>query len=343
MRVLIIGGTGFIGSQTVRTLAASGHHVDVFHRGSTQADLPSTVGHIHGDRESLASVAAMLRCSNPDVVVDMVALTEAHARATLNVFGGFARRLVAVSSFDVYRAFVVFNRLDGGPLQPVPITEDGELRTNLFLARDLPNRPADRPPEYEKILVERVYRDQSELGATVLRLPIVYGPGDVRRRRTSRYVTRMMDGRAAILLDESLSAWTVTRGYVENVGAAIAEAVVNERAVGRTYNLGDVDALTEFQWVTKLAEAVGWSGRIVLTPRDRVPEGSRFGGNAAQHWVLDTSRIRRELGYQEPIALDEGLRRTVAWDRANPPESRPSAMDYQVEDQALAELPSQET
>jgi len=102
----------------------------------------------------------------------------------------------------------VFNRLDGGPLQPVPITEDGELRTNLFLARNLTERPADRPPDYEKILVERVYRDQSELGATVLGLPVVYGPGDVRRRRTAPYVTRMKDGQDAIVLDESLSAWT---------------------------------------------------------------------------------------------------------------------------------------
>jgi len=111
----------------------------------------------------------------------------------------------------------------------------------------------------------------------------------------------------------------VTRGYVENVAAAIAAAVVNEQAVGRTYNVGDVGALTELQWVTTLGEAVGWSGRIVVTSPDQVPEGSKFGGNAAQHWVLDTSRIRRELGFQEPVALEEGLRRTVAWDRANPP------------------------
>ena len=338
MRVLVIGGTGFIGSHTVRTLVADGHRVDVFHRGRTQADLPNTVGSILGDREGLASAAAMLRRARPDVVVDMVALTEAHARATLNVFNGFAGRLVAVSSLDVYRAFEIFNRLDDGPVQPVPIAEDGEVRQNLFLARNLSERPADRPADYEKLLVERVYREQPDLGATVLRLPIVYGPGDVRRRRTSPYVTRMLDGRPAILLDESLSPWTVTRGYVENVAAAIAVAVANDRAVGRTYNVGDSDALTELEWVMGLAEAVGWSGRIVVTPSDRVPAGSRSGGNAAQHWVLDTDRIRHELGYQQPIALREALRRTVAWDRANPPSSRPAATDYDAEDEVLAQL-----
>lgn len=49
--------------------------------------------------------------------------------------------------------------------------------------------------------------------------------------------------RPAILLDESLSRWAVTRGYVENVAATIAMAVVNSRAVGRTYNVADSDAL----------------------------------------------------------------------------------------------------
>lgn len=338
MRVLVIGGTGFIGSQTVRALLADGHRVDIFHRGRTQAELPNAAGYILGDREGLASATALLRHASPDVVVDMVALTEAHARATLGVFTGFAGRIVAVSSLDVYRAFAIFNRLDDGPAQPVPIGEDGELRQNLFLARDLSERPADRPADYEKLLVERVYRDQRELGATVLRLPLVYGPGDIRRRRTSSYVTRMLDERPAILLDEGLSRWTVTRGYVENVAAAIAMAVVNDRAVGRTYNVADSDALTELEWAQGLAEAVGWSGRIVVTPSDHLPDGSRFGGNAAQHWVLDTTRIRHELGYQQPIGLTEALRRTVAWDRANPPTSRPTAADYDAEDKVLAQL-----
>jgi nucleoside-diphosphate-sugar epimerase len=39
-------------------------------------------------------------------------------------------------------------------------------------------------------------------------------------------------------------------------------------------------------------------------------------GNLAQHWVVDTSRIRRELGYRERIAREEAIRRTVAWERA---------------------------
>jgi dTDP-D-glucose 4,6-dehydratase len=52
---------------------------------------------------------------------------------------------------------------------------------------------------------------------------------------------------------------------------------------------------------------------------------------------VDTGRIRRELGYREVVAFDEALRRTVAWERANPPsEVDPARFDYAAEDAALA-------
>lgn len=341
MHALVIGGTGFIGSHAVRALVSRGAHVDVFHRGRTRVDLPAAVGYVHGDRDDIASSSKMLRAATPDVVLDMTALTEAHARTTIDVFCGVARRLVAVTSMDVYRAFDVINGRDDGPLQPVPLNEDAELRRYLFPARDLPeaNRPIDRPSDYEKILVERVYLNEPTLPATILRLPIVYGPGDVRRHRTFPYVRRMTDGRPAILLGQSFSRWTVTRGYVGNVAAAIAEAVLNDHAIGRTYNVGDALALTELAWVRTLAEAAAWRGKVVVVPDESVPAGLHFGGNAAQDWVLDTSRIRDELHCEEPVGLKEALLQTVAWERTTPPQDRPAAtLQYDAEDAALAHL-----
>ena len=53
--------------------------------------------------------------------------------------------------------------------------------------------------------------------------------------------------------------------------------------------------------------------------------------------VVDTGRIRRELGYEEVVPLDEALRRTVTWERANPPaEVDETRFDYAAEDRALA-------
>lgn len=60
--------------------------------------------------------------------------------------------------------------------------------------------------------------------------------------------------------------------------------------------------------------------------------------NTNQDLFFDTTRIRQELGYREPASLDEALRQTIAWQRANPPsEVEARLFDYTLEDTVLAE------
>jgi nucleoside-diphosphate-sugar epimerase len=124
---------------------------------------------------------------------------------------------------------------------------------------------------------------------------------------------------------------------VENIAAAIALVAVDDRAAGRIYNVAETPAFSEMAWARKIAGATGWTGEFVVFPKDTIPAHLKFPGNAAQHWEADSSRIRRELGYREPVAIDEGIRRTIEWDRANPPTlPLPYSFDYGVEDAALA-------
>jgi hypothetical protein len=58
-----------------------------------------------------------------------------------------------------------------------------------------------------------------------------------------------------------------------------------------------------------------------------------------QDLILDTACIRQELGYQERVSLDEALKRTIAWQRANPPSFvDPDLFHYTVEDAVLAQV-----
>lgn len=57
-----------------------------------------------------------------------------------------------------------------------------------------------------------------------------------------------------------------------------------------------------------------------------------------QHIQLDTSKIRRELGYAERFSPDEAMSRTIEWESANPPESIAGMVDYKAEDVLLARL-----
>jgi nucleoside-diphosphate-sugar epimerase len=329
MRILVVGGTKFIGPWLVRRLAAAGHEVTVFHRGHTKADLPGSVRELSGDRRRLADHAAEFRRCAPDVVVDMVAFTEQDALTAVATFRGVAGRLVSISSGDVYRAFGVFAGLEPGPPEPTPISEDAPLRKSRFIARATA-RPGDDLDDYEKILVERVVMESTELPGTVLRLPMVHGPGDD-RHRLAPYLRRMLDGRPAILLNKGLARWRCLRGYVEDVAAAIALAATNPVAAGRIYNVAEAIAPTEAEWVAEIGKAFGWGGKIVPLPN----ESMQAPFNTAQDLVVDSGRIRGELGYREVADRAEALRETIAWEKEHMPEA---SVDYDREDQLFAEF-----
>jgi hypothetical protein len=53
--------------------------------------------------------------------------------------------------------------------------------------------------------------------------------------------------------------------------------------------------------------------------------------------VVSSEKIRRDLDYREPVPRDEAIRRTIAWERAHPPQN-PPALEYEAEDKALARL-----
>ncbi len=337
MRILLIGGTRFSGPYVVRRLIDRGHQTALFHRSETEAPLPKGVKHILGDRRNLTDFADQLKRFAPQVVLDMIPATEQDARSVMSTFKGIAQRVVAISSQDVYRAYGKLIGLEPGPVESVPLTEDSPLRRKLYLYRDRA-RPGDREYDYEKILVEQIFMGDSQLPGTILRFPMVYGPGDS-QHRFFQYLKRMDDNRPAILLEQGMANWRWTKGYVENVAAAIVLAVVEERATGRIYNVGEQDALSEAEWVRAIGAAAGWKGKVVILSSQHVPDHLVSDINTNQHLVADTTRIRQELGYREPVSRDEALRRTVAWERAHPPEEvDPKMFDYAAEDAVLAQL-----
>ncbi len=82
----------------------------------------------------------------------------------------------------------------------------------------------------------------------------------------------MDDGRPAILLEEGQARWRWTRGYVENVAAAIALAATDQRAASHTYNVGEERAPTEEEWVRRIGQAAGWQGEVKAVRRRLMPE-----------------------------------------------------------------------
>ena len=347
MHVLVVGGTGITGPTVVRRLVDLGHTVTIMHTGEHEPELPAEVVHVHSpyERGLVLRFPDELKSPPPDVVLHMRLVGEEDSRAAMEAWRGVASRIVGISSGDVYRAWGLINRTEEGGLEPAPLSEDSPVRRNLY-----PYRKAEPGPDdqhgignlYDKLLVERALMGDAELPGTILRLPMVYGERDY-QHRLFPYIRRMDDGRPAILLEEGFAGWRGPRGLTENVAAGIVLAVTDGRAAGRTYHLAEAETLTEAEWVRRVGKAAGWGGEVVALPQARLP-GHLVGLDEhgrpprwEQHAHFDTSRIRRELGYVEPVALDEALRRAVQWQRANPPEEvDPTKFDYAAADAALA-------
>jgi nucleoside-diphosphate-sugar epimerase len=308
MRLLVLGGSGFLGAAAARRLRELGCEVATFHR-SEDAD-------VRGDRKDLPAFRDSFARLSPDIVLDTIAYTERDAAALVATFRGLARRLVVLSSQDVYAPYGRLLGLEKGAPDPAPAAEDAPLRRSRFPYRARARDPEDVAYHYEKILVEQAAAGDPELPATVLRLPCVYGPGDG-HHRVGQVLARMRTG-VPFVLDRTKAAWRWTRGYVENVADAIALAATDARAAGRTYNIGDERALTEAEWAREIGRAAGWEAEVRAVAREELPAGLAEPYDFAHDLVADTGRIRRELGYGERVGQEEALRASVDWERAHP-------------------------
>jgi nucleoside-diphosphate-sugar epimerase len=283
-RVLVIGGTGFVSGAAARALIARGHEVTAYHRGPHPA--PS------GAREIISPHAAIPVLRYPrgdwDAVVHAVAVGDEDARAFAQAYEG--KRLVALSSGDVYRVYGAVLGLE-------------EVGAAGLLAEDAPLRsveyPYGRGPietqwgptlDYEKLHVERAVL---AAGGTVLRLGKVYGRGDAALERAVRSL------RSGLAVSIERPDWRWTHVYVENVAHAVVSAVESS-APGPAYNVGESDTPTQLERMRMLARVLGMAsaeiGAVVGPP---VPD-----------LVLDSARIRRELGFVETPFAD-ALSRSV--------------------------------
>lgn len=287
MNVVVIGGTRFIGAEVVRLLAMHGHAVTVYHRGSHESDLPAGVRHVHNDKAGIPVLefSRELLDPKPEVVIHMIAMGEADARAAVEFFRGRAQRMIVPSSGDVYLAYGRFTGLEPGEVEPVPLREDSALRTVLYPYKDKASSAKALETFYEKILVEHVFLGDKGIGGTILRLPKVYGPGE-------------NDDFATVYRFRNHPHWRWTHGYVENVAAAIVLAALDGRADGEIYNVGEDHTPTVGE-------------RLRDLPLCELPPDDKTEFNFGQDIVYDTSKIRSKLGYREPVGYQVGIQRTV--------------------------------
>jgi nucleoside-diphosphate-sugar epimerase len=322
MRVLVIGGTKFIGRRITEELLARGDDVTVVHRGQTEpADLAGC-RHLHADRRDFAGLAAQIEELGPDAVADTLAMSRADADAVLPYLP--KARLVVLSSADVYRAFELLEEDRGG--QPVPITEESEVRRGRYPYRgQLPGRD-----DYEKLDVEPAYLER---GGTVLRLGFIYGEHDPQRREEF-VLRRVRAGRQRIPV--GAGSWLLSRCYVGDVARAVLAALDTDAAAGQILNIVEAASGTVMDWVGQILTAAGHEAELVAVPDRDVPEDMSLTRSYPQHVLIDSHKARELLGWQ-PADPAPGIAASVRWHLAHPPDGADAG--FGADDQALEAVP----
>lgn len=318
MRVVVLGGTRFIGRAIVEELASAGDEPLIVHRGQLEpGDLPQ-VPHLHCDRAELASHREELAAFRPDAVIDCRALTRRDADTALEALPG-VQRWIVISSLDVYRAFNAV--LEDRETDPVPIDDESPVRTNRFPYR---GKLADRD-DYDKLDVEDVYLPR---GALVLRLPMVYGERDYQLREEF-ILRRVRAARPRIPIGAGL--WLACRVYVRDVARAVNLGLratptgVMNICEDRTYSMR--------RWARMILDAAGSDAELIRTPDELLPEDLKPTGTMPQHIATSARKARAELGWTTSDPF-ESLRTTVRWHLDHPP-ANPD-LDFSADDRALA-------
>ena len=168
-KILVLGGTGYIGPHLVENMLSRGHTVTLFNRGQTKPGLFPNVEKLIGDRNTPDGHAA-LKGRKWDVVYDIPTGTPKWIVDAAAVLKGNVSQYVYVSSTAAYKDFTASYPDENSPEQiPAPI--DG---------------PDAAKAEYgpRKVRCEMLVRDAYGSGATIIRPGLIVGPGDLTDRFT---------------------------------------------------------------------------------------------------------------------------------------------------------------
>lgn len=306
MRVLVIGGTNFVGPRIVRALMDRGHEVTTFNRGRTPDELPPGVERLHGDRSDPASLGRALAERSFDGCVDTIAMRGSDTLAAIEALYDRVGHYVHFSTGQVYLV------RDGCPTPAREEDYEGPLAA-------APPGDAWDAGEWSYGMEKRECEDALEeawasrgFPATRLRLTMIHGADDP-RGRIRAYVLRLTSGGPLLVpLEPSPRIRPIHAARVVEVVVGLLESGEGK---GAAYNLAQDEESTHRELIERIAGLLGVEAELVPVPRAELVDAGVFPGCAplAHPWMslLDPGRAERELGF-EPGGFDGWLPEVVA-------------------------------
>ena len=302
MKVLVIGGTMFIGRGLVAALLKDEHEVTILHRRPGH-DLGKRVQEIMADRNDSGALKSALAGKRFDVVFDNVydwerGTSAAQVEATAQACGEHLRRYVFMSSVAAYGDGL--NHHEGDALAP-DAHPDAYVRNKAMSERSL----------------FRLHQ-RSKFPVVTLRPPYIYGPGNPYYRE-AYFWDRLRDHRSIILPGDGRRLMQFA--YIKDLISAALRAVEEPSAIGHAFNIANPRPLTQTELVEILAEVAGKNAETVRISRARIlqagghPMGPKlyFGVYFDMPPITQVvTKAQRMLDFH-PTDFFAGLKETFRW------------------------------
>lgn len=300
MRILFIGGTGFISAAVSRLAVAEGIELFVLNRGLKGAP-PSGSHSLTADIHKPEEVRAALRGLRFDAVVNWIAYMPDDIERDLSLFKGRVGQYVFISSAAAYQK----------PPAHYLITEETPL-VNPFW-----DYARGKIACEERLM--RAYVEE-DFPATIVRPSYTYEtnfPAAVGGGGSYTLADRMKKGLPIIVHGDGTSLWTLT--HAEDFARGFLGLLGNTEAIGQAFHITSDEVLTWEQIYQSIAEALGVEANVVHVPSDFITSvvprlAGTLHGDKKWSAVFDNSKIKKFVpGFRAVIPFRDGIRRTLAW------------------------------
>ncbi|MEW6651969.1 MAG: NAD-dependent epimerase/dehydratase family protein [Bacteroidota bacterium] len=310
MKILVIGGTGFISSILVEFLLERNHSVFLLTRGKSKNKFENDhrVKIFRGDRNDENVLREITAAQNFDVVYDMIAYEPGDSATAYEIFNGRIGRFIHCSTVSVY---MISNNVS------CPITED---QANSQIMPYFTRNPFGMDYGIKKRECEKYLwnvHNEKLFPVTIIRPPYVCGPGDP-AKRDFFWIERILDG--GLLLVPGSGDFAMQTLYVEDLARTFADLLDYPVTIGNSYNAASEEIISLNDYLTKLAALLKKKIEIVHIDQNifdhlqisRSSAGDIFTFNTRRTAVFSIEKIKSAINFKS-TPFDVWMQRTIEW------------------------------
>ncbi|MDB9318736.1 NAD-dependent epimerase/dehydratase family protein [Nodularia spumigena] len=282
MRILIMGGTRFIGVYLTQLLVEQGHEVVLFNRGNRPLPALQGVGQIIGDRTNATQLKEKLSSEKFDVIFDNNGRELTDTQPLAEIFQDQVQHFVYMSSAGVYLKSDQLPHIEGDTVDPKS-RHRGKHETEAYLM-------------------------QQNLPFTSIRPTYIYGPQNYNDLE-SWFFDRILRDRPIPIPGNGLHITQL--GHVKDLAQAMSQVIGNSQAIRQIYNISG-DRFVTFDGLARACAVAAGKSPDAVKIVHYDPKNFDFGKRKAfpmrvQHFFASVNKAMAELAWQPKYDLISGL------------------------------------